>query len=52
MTEPDSRKSDDERPLLDERTRDEYDEGWGERRPSADDDDRRYLEERPPHHGD
>lgn len=36
--------------LLPDRTRDERDEGWGER-PPANDDDERFLREVPPHHG-
>lgn len=35
--------------LLPDRTRDERDEGWGEREPA--DDDERFLREVPPHHG-
>ncbi len=33
-----------------EQTRDDMDEGWGERPGEPDDDVRRLLEERPPHH--
>jgi hypothetical protein len=43
----------DERPVIPETTDDESDTGWGER-PAEDDseDVRRFLDERPPHHGD
>lgn len=43
----------DDRPVLPDRTTDEDDAGWGER-PREDDpeDTRRFLEEKPPHHGD
>ena len=41
--------------VLPDTTSDEGDEGWGDR-PGDDDDDpedvRRFLDERPPHHGD
>jgi len=40
--------SDDESPVLPETTRDDTDQGWGER-PSSNDD--RLLEDRPPHWG-
>jgi len=36
---------------LPEQTSDDTDEGWGER-PADPDDDQRFLDERPPHHGD
>ena len=39
----------DEVRLLPETTRDESGEGWGER--GARDDDQRYLDDVPPHHG-
>jgi hypothetical protein len=32
-----------------ERAPDDSDVGWGERLPDVSDDDRRYLEDRPPH---
>jgi hypothetical protein len=34
-----------------ERAPDDTDVGWGERIPDSTDDDRRYLEDRPPHWG-
>ncbi len=34
-----------------ERAPDDSDVGWGERPADPDDDDRRYLEDRPPHWG-
>jgi hypothetical protein len=34
-----------------DRAPDDTDVGWGERPADADDDDRRYLEDRPPHWG-
>ncbi|MCW2576216.1 MAG: uncharacterized protein JWR66_2246 [Modestobacter sp.] len=34
-----------------ERAPDDSDIGWGERLTDPDDDDRRYLEDRPPHWG-
>ena len=34
-----------------ERAPDDSDVGWGERLTDPDDDDRRYLEDRPPHWG-
>jgi hypothetical protein len=37
---------------LPEQTRDDTDVGWGDERPSDDDDVRRLLDERPPHHED
>lgn len=39
-----------EPPVLDRITRDEQDEGWGERPTDHEADDERYLRERPPHH--
>ncbi|MFQ1003574.1 hypothetical protein [Modestobacter sp. SSW1-42] len=33
------------------RAPDDTDVGWGERLPDPEDDDRRYLEDRPPHWG-
>ena len=38
-------------PVLRERAPDDSDVGWGERPSDASDDDRRYLEDRPPHWG-
>jgi prolyl-tRNA editing enzyme YbaK/EbsC (Cys-tRNA(Pro) deacylase) len=38
-------------PLPPERAPDDRDVGWGERPSDPDDDDRRYLEDRPPHWG-
>jgi hypothetical protein len=36
-----------------EQTSDDTDGGWGERQPEDDPDDlRRFLDDRPPHHGD
>lgn len=35
--------------ILPDQTRDDTDTGWGERRSSASEDDRRLLDERPPH---
>ncbi|MQY02441.1 hypothetical protein [Actinomadura macrotermitis] len=55
---PDSARSDDDRPVdlgedglevLPDQTADDTDVGWGEWRGTADDDDARFLEERPPH---
>jgi hypothetical protein len=43
MTTPDE-------PVLPDVTRDERDDGWGDERASEDDDVRRLLDERPPHH--
>jgi len=40
----------DDEPVLPEVTRDERETGWGE--DSHDDDERRLLDERPPHHED
>ena len=43
----------DERPLLDDRTGDEYGEGWGERERDEEQERLRQLrEDKPPHHGD
>jgi hypothetical protein len=43
----------DERPVVPDTTSDENDVGWGERPADDDPDDtRRFVEERPPHHGD
>jgi hypothetical protein len=43
----------DDRPVLPDRTSDEDETGWGERPAEDDPDDlRRFLEEKPPHHGD
>ena len=43
----------DERPVVPNRTTDEEDAGWGDAPSDEDaDDTRRFLEERPPHHGD
>ena len=43
----------DERPVLPETTEDESAKGWGERPDEPDPDDvERFLDERPPHHGD
>ena len=43
----------DERPVLPDTTDDESEQGWGERSGEEDPDDvRRFLDERPPHHGD
>ncbi|MDK3258811.1 YbaK/EbsC family protein [Blastococcus capsensis] len=39
------------RPVLRDRAPDDSDVGWGERPPDGSDDDRRYLEDRPPHWG-
>jgi hypothetical protein len=39
-------------PTLPEQTSDDTDVGWGDERPSDDDDVRRLLDERPPHHVD
>jgi len=36
-------------PARPERAADDSDVGWGERLTDPDDDDRRYLEDRPPH---
>ena len=41
----------DPRPARPERAPDDSDVGWGERLTDPDDDDRRYLEDRPPHWG-
>ncbi|WP_299956208.1 hypothetical protein [uncultured Modestobacter sp.] len=38
-------------PRRPERAPDDSDVGWGERLSDPDDDDRRYLEDRPPHWG-
>jgi hypothetical protein len=38
-------------PAPPERAPDDSDVGWGERSADPDDDDRRYLEDRPPHWG-
>jgi hypothetical protein len=38
-------------PSRPERAPDDSDVGWGERSTDPDDDDRRYLEDRPPHWG-
>jgi hypothetical protein len=38
-------------PARPERAPDDSDVGWGERLTDPDDDDRRYLEDRPPHWG-
>ena len=38
-------------PVRRERAPDDSDVGWGERLTDPDDDDRRYLEDRPPHWG-
>jgi hypothetical protein len=47
-----SRPGDDARPTVrPERAPDDSDVGWGERLTDPDDDDRRYLEDRPPHWG-
>jgi hypothetical protein len=47
-----SRPADDARPnVRPERAPDDSDVGWGERLTDPDDDDRRYLEDRPPHWG-
>ena len=43
MTHPDE-------PVLPDVTGDESDRGWGDDRPSEDDEVRRLLDERPPHH--
>jgi hypothetical protein len=40
----------DERPVVPDRSDDERDEGWGERANERDADERRLLEDRPPHH--
>ncbi|MFL6238643.1 MAG: hypothetical protein ACJ735_03995 [Actinomycetes bacterium] len=43
----------DDRPVLPDSTTDEQDTGWGERADEDDvDDTRRFLDEKPPHHGD
>jgi hypothetical protein len=42
----------DEKPVLPDSTRDEQDTGWGDRPATEDDEVRRLLEERPPHHED
>lgn len=43
----------DEQPVLPDTTTDETEPGWGERPEEDDPDDvRRFLDERPPHHGD
>jgi hypothetical protein len=51
VSQPDERPPADDRPLLDERSSDEYGEGWGDR-----DDEaarlRQLQEDVPPHHGD
>lgn len=51
VSTPDQPPAADDRPLLDERTSDEYGEGWGDR-----DDEaarlRQLQEDVPPHHGD
>lgn len=39
-----------EPPVLAGITRDEQDEGWGDRPAEQDAEDERYLRERPPHH--
>ena len=41
----------DDEPVLPDQTRDDTDDGWGERS-DGDDDVRRLLDERPPHHED
>jgi hypothetical protein len=46
------RPEDDVRPTVrPERAPDDSDVGWGERLTDPDDDERRYLEDRPPHWG-
>lgn len=50
VTQPDDRPAA-ERPLLDERTSDEYGEGWGDRDEEAAR-LRQLQEDVPPHHGD
>ncbi|MDQ1688727.1 MAG: hypothetical protein QOK42_1702 [Frankiaceae bacterium] len=44
----------DDRPVFDDRTSDEYGEGWGDQTPQeeADEATRRLREDKPPHHGD
>ncbi|HEU5034322.1 MAG TPA: hypothetical protein VFT62_06140 [Mycobacteriales bacterium] len=44
------RQGRDDEPVLPEQTRDDTDVGWGDDRRSEDDDLRRLLDERPPHH--
>lgn len=41
--------ADDGLDILPDQTRDDTDAGWGERRRSVSEDDRRLLDERPPH---
>lgn len=45
-----SGRSDDERPIVPDRSDEDRDEGWAERAAERDDDERRLLEDRPPHH--
>lgn len=40
----------DERPVVPDRSDEARDEGWGERADERDADERRLLEDRPPHH--
>ncbi|HEV7872094.1 MAG TPA: hypothetical protein VGO95_12630 [Modestobacter sp.] len=52
MSEPDDRPAVTTAPVVrPERAPDDRDVGWGERPTDPDDDDRRYLENRPPHWG-
>ena len=54
MSEPDDRPAPATAPApvaRRERAPDDSDVGWGERPTDPDDDDRRYLEDRPPHWG-
>lgn len=40
----------DERPVVPDRSDDDRDEAWGERADERETDERRLLEDRPPHH--
>ena len=52
MSAPDDRPAPDPAPVRrSERAPDDSDVGWGERLTDPDDEDRRYLEDRPPHWG-
>jgi hypothetical protein len=44
----------DERPVFEDKSSDEYGEGWGDRSPQEEEEaaTRRLREDKPPHHGD